>query len=140
MSDRFFLDTNLLIYSLDPAAPAKAQKAHDLIREALTHRTGFISFQVVQEFFNAGFRRFSPRLSHVEAERYLHSILIPLLAVHTSASLYAEALNLHATGGLSWYDALIVAGALQARCSVLYTEDLQHGRKFGSLKIVNPFL
>jgi predicted nucleic acid-binding protein len=140
MSDRHFLDTNLFIYSLDTAAPVKAQKAHDLIRAAIAQKTGFISFQVVQEFFNVAFRRFSPRMSLVEAERYLHSILHPLLAVHSSAALYTEALNLHAAGGLAWYDALIVAGALQARCSILYTEDLQHGRKFGALKIVNPFL
>ena len=89
---------------------------------------------------HVAFRRFSPRMSPREAERYLHSVFVPLLAVHSSATLCGEALNLHATGGLSWCDALIVAAALQARCVVLYTEDLQPGRKFGSLRIVNPFI
>jgi len=42
--------------------------------------------------------------------------------------------------GLSWYDALIVAAALEGQCEVLYSEDLQHGRRFGDLQIQNPFL
>ena len=140
MSDRFFLDTNVFVYSLEPTIQAKAQRAQDLIQKALADGTGVISFQVVQEFFNVAFRRFSPPMSPVEAERFLHSVLVPLLAVHSSATLYAEALNLYATGGLSWYDTLIVAAALRARCEVLYTEDLQHGRRFGNLRIINPFV
>jgi len=140
MSEKFFLDTNIFVYSLDPTAPAKAQKAEDLLRDALDQRKGFTSFQVVQEFFNVAFRRFSPHMTPAEAERYLQSVFVPLLAVHSSATLCGEAIRLHAAGSLSWYDALIVAAALQARCDVLYTEDMQHARKFENLRIVNPFV
>jgi predicted nucleic acid-binding protein len=48
-------------------------------------------------------------------------------------------LHLHAESGLSWYNSLIVSAALQARCDLLYTEDLQHGQHFGSLQVTNPF-
>jgi predicted nucleic acid-binding protein len=51
-----------------------------------------------------------------------------------------EALRLHGDNQLSWYDALIVAAALQGGCEVLYSEDMQHGRRFGDLVIQNPFL
>jgi predicted nucleic acid-binding protein len=51
-----------------------------------------------------------------------------------------EALHLHSQGGLSWYDALIVSSAIQARCDLLITEDLQHGQRFGILEVRNPFL
>ena len=75
-----------------------------------------------------------------DAEQYLSTVFRPLLAVHSSQALYAEALHLHAQSGLSWYDSLIVSAAIQARCDLLFTEDLHHGQRFGSLRITNPFL
>ena len=140
MSDRFFLDTNIFVYSFDQCAAAKAQKATELIREALTTQKGVISYQVVQEFFNVALRRFSQPMQTADAEQYLSTVFRPLLGVHSSQALYAEALYLHAQNGLSWYDALIVSGAIQARCDLLYTEDLQHGQRFGGLQVRNPFL
>jgi predicted nucleic acid-binding protein len=140
MSDRFFLDTNIFIYSFDQSAAAKARKAAELIREALTTQKGVISYQVVQEFFNVALRRFSQPMQAADAEQYLSTVFRPLLAVHSSQALYAEALHLHAQSGLSWYDALIVSSAIQARCDLLFTEDLQHGQRFGTLQVRNPFL
>src|ERR1700721_1117979 len=64
----------------------------------------------------------------------------PLVGVHSSQALYAEALHLQVKSGMSWHDSLIVSAAIQAQCDFLYTEDLQHGQRFGSLQISNPFL
>ncbi|MGA2350213.1 MAG: PIN domain-containing protein [Terracidiphilus sp.] len=140
MSDRFFLDTNIFVYSFDQSSHEKSQKSAQLIREALTTHKGIISYQVVQEFFNVALRRFSQPMKAADCEQYLGTVFRPLLGVHSSPALYAEGLNLHAHGGLSWYDALIVAAAMQAQCDLLYTEDLQHGQRFGNLQIRNPFL
>jgi len=140
MSDRFFLDTNIFVYSFDQTAPAKARKAAQLIRKALTTQKGVISYQVVQEFFNVALRRFSQPMRTADAEQYLSTVFRPLLGVHSSPALYAEALHLHAQSGSSWYDSLVVVSAIQARCDLLYTEDLQHGQRFGTLRIENPFL
>jgi predicted nucleic acid-binding protein len=140
MSDRFFLDTNIFIYSFDKSAPAKSRKAAQLIRDALTTQKGIISFQVVQEFFNVALRRFSQPMQAADAAQYLNAVFRPLLAVHSSQALYAEALFLHAQSGISWFDSLIVSAAIQARCELLFSEDLQHGQRFGSLQVRNPFL
>ncbi len=140
MSDRFFLDTNIFVYSFDRSAPAKARKAAQLIRDALTTQKGVISYQVVQEFFNVALKRFSQPMQAADAGQYLIAVFRPLLAVHSSQALYAEALFLHAQGGLAWYDALIVSAAVQARCEVLFSEDFQHGHRFGALQVRNPFL
>jgi predicted nucleic acid-binding protein len=140
MSDRFFLDTNIFVYSFDQSAPAKARRAAQLIREALTTQKGVISYQVVQEFFNVALKRFSQPMQAADAGQYLIAVFRPLLAVHSSQALYAEALFLHAQSGLSWYDALIVSAAIQARCEMLFSEDLQHGQRFGALQVRNPFL
>lgn len=139
MSDRFFLDTNIFVYSFDRTAPAKQDRAMGLIRKAAASRAGVVSYQVVQEFFNVALRRFTPPMQSHEAQAYLRAVFLPLLGVHSSQSLYLEALQLHADHRLSWYDSLIIASAAQAKCSLLLTEDLQHGRRFGDLKIENPF-
>lgn len=140
MSDRFFLDTNIFVYSFDQSAPAKARRATQLIREALTTQKGVISYQVVQEFFNVALRRFSQPMMAADAGQYLSTVFRPLLAVHSSQALYAEALFLYSRGGLSWYDSLIVSAAIQVGCETLFSEDLQHGQRFGSLQVRNPFL
>jgi|SRR5208282_5478939 len=140
MSDRFFLDTNIFVYSFDQSAPAKARRAAQLVREALTTQKGVISFQVVQEFFNVALKKFSQPMQASDAGQYLIAVFRPLLAVHSSQALYAEALFLHAQSGLSWYDSLIVSAAIQSQCEILFSEDLQHGQRFGALQVRNPFL
>ena len=140
MSAKFFLDTNVFVYTFDIRSVQKALRARELVREALDSRTGLISFQVVQEFFSVAFRRFDFPMSIPDAEQYLSSVLRPLLAVHSSSALYAHALQLLRLHRLSWYDSLILAAATQAECEVLYTEDLQHGQRFGVVQIVNPFI
>jgi predicted nucleic acid-binding protein len=140
MSDRFFLDTNVFVYSFDRSASLKARQATLLIRKALSSQKGIISYQVVQEFFNVALRKFTQPMTAADAEQYLGAVFRPLLGAHSSQALYAEALRLQANSGLSWYDSLIVAAAMQAQCDLLYTEDLQHGQRFGDLRVANPFL
>lgn len=140
MSDRFFLDTNIFVYSFDKNAPKKADRAAKLIRRAIEVGQGIVSYQVVQEFFNVALRRFAKPMSGADAEQYLSTTFRPLLAVHSSHGLYSRALQLAREHSLSWYDSLIVASAIEGRCGVLYSEDLQHGQRFGGLRIENPFL
>ncbi len=140
MSGRFFLDTNIFVYSFDRGAVAKSRRAAQLIRSALTTQKGVVSYQVVQEFFNVALQRFAPSMKTDEAEEYLTTTFRPLLSVHSSQALYMEALHLQSRHRLSWYDSLIVAAAIHAGCDLLLTEDLQHGQRFGDLRIENPFV
>ena len=140
MSDRFFLDTNIFVYSFDKNAPKKADRAAKLIRRAIEAREGIVSYQVVQEFFNLALRRFAEPMSGAEAEQYLSATFRPLLTVHSSHALYGQALQLVARHKLSWYDSLILASAIEGQCAILYSEDFQHGQRFGDLRIENPFL
>ena len=139
MSGRFFLDTNIFIYSFDESAPAKAQKARKLIGEAIAMRKGVISYQVVQEFFNFALRRITPPMTTPDAEQYLNAVLRPLLAIHSSPSLFTEALHVQGRYQLAWYDSLIVAATTEAGCGILYSEDLQDGQRFGAVQVKNPF-
>jgi predicted nucleic acid-binding protein len=139
MSTRFFLDTNIFVYSFDASSPKKAAQATKLIRKGIETRGGIVSYQVVQEFFNVALRRFAKPMSSVDAEQYLSTTFRPLLAVHSSSALYGEALRIGARFRLAWYDSLIVASALEGQCDVLYSEDFQDGQQIGSVIIANPF-
>src|SRR5450759_3150575 len=134
---RHFLDTNIFIYTFDLQAPKRAES---LIAEALASGTGMISYQVAQEFVAAARKPFQNPMSFQEIERYWQTTLRPLLAVHSSPGLFIRALDLARRDQLSWYDSLIVAAAIQGDCEILYSEDMQHGRRFGDLVIQNPFL
>ena len=139
MSGRFFLDTNIFVYAFDASAPGKAKKAARLVRQAADTGQGIVSYQVVQEFFNVAFRRFAQPMSVAEAEQYLITVFRPLLAIHSSPSLYVEAMRIAGKHRLAWYDSLIVAAALEGQCEMLYSEDFQHGREIEGLRIENPF-
>src|SRR5271165_64010 len=102
MSARFFLDTNIFIYSFDATAPAKAKRAGKLIRQAVDGGEGIVSYQVVQEFFNVALRRFAQPMSTAEAEQYLITVFNPLLAVHSSPALYGKALEIAGKNRLGW--------------------------------------
>lgn len=140
MNARYFLDTNIFVYSFDPSAPAKSRRASQLIRDGVATRKGIVSYEVVQEFFNVALRRFTHPMTVSDAAQYLGKVFLPLLAVHSSSALYHSALELSQKHRLGWYDSLIVCSAQEAACAVLYTEDLQHGRRFDELKVENPFL
>ena len=139
MNARFFLDTNVFVYQFDDRETKKAGAASQLIDRALLTRQGVVSYQVVQEFFSVAFTRFAKPLSPMVTEEYFSTVFKPLLAVHSSPRLFLEALRIFVQHQFSWYDSLIVAAAQQAGCSILYTEDMQHGRRMGDLTIENPF-
>ena len=140
MSDRYFLDTNIFVYSLDPVDPHKARIAEELVTRGVASRLGVISYQVVQEFMNVSLRQFQVTMTVTELELYFFKVLLPMMTIPSSSGLFLEALRLKTSDQIAWYDSLIIAAALQGDCEVLYSEDMQHGRRFGDLVIQNPFL
>jgi len=140
MSGRYFLDTNILVYTLDQTAPKKSSIADRLVRQAMEQNTGVISYQVVQEFLKVALTKFKFQFRPVDLEQFYHTVLRQLLAVHSSTPLFMEALHVHHKYRFSWYDCLIVAAALESKCVALYSEDMQHGMKIENLTIKNPFL
>jgi len=140
MSDKYFLDTNVLVCSFDPVEPRKASTAEALVTRAVSSGLGVISYQVVQEFIDVSLRQFGTTMTVTELELYFFKVLLPMMRIPSSTELFLEALRLRTSNQLGWYDALIVAAAIQGGCEILYSEDLQHGRRFGDLMIQNPFL
>ena len=138
MSADDFLDTNVFVYLFDEADESKRRQAEILVNNVLVRRTGCISFQVVQETLNVLNRRTETPVDRLR--EFLDDILVPLWQVNPTASLHRNALSLQSRHGFSFYDSLIVAAALEAGCTRLYSEDLQHGQRIQGLTIVNPFM
>lgn len=137
MSDRYFLDTNIIVYSFESSEKGKRSKK--LIKDALTSGRGHVSYQVVQEFINVATRKFSVPMKTDDVRLYLRQVLFPLLTVYSSQELYFSALDISERWQFSFYDSLIIAGALSVDSKTLYSEDLQDGQKVYGLQIVNPF-
>jgi predicted nucleic acid-binding protein len=95
MSAKYFLDTNIFVYSLDLTAPAKARRAAKLVRDGLDTGNGIVSYQVVQESFSVAFRKFARPMSGFTAEEYLNTVFRPLLEVHSSPALLVSALQVY---------------------------------------------
>jgi predicted nucleic acid-binding protein len=139
MSAKCFLDTNVFVYAFDADYPAKREAARELIASALDEGTGIISYQVAQEFLNVALRKFAVPLSPKDAGKFLDTVLEPLCDVYPTAELYHAALEIGERWRLSFYDALIVAAALEGGCAILYSEDFQDSQSIRELKIKNPF-
>ena len=133
-----FIDTNVFVYLFDESAPAKRDVAKQVIQGGLTSG-GAISYQVVQETLNVITRKLPTPTTARDADEFLRSVLLPLWRVMPTERLFRRGLDLQDRYRLSFYDSLIVAAALEAGCSRLLSEDLQHGQRIESLTIVNPF-
>lgn len=139
MKDKYFIDTNIFVYSFDPQDIIKRNISRDLIKRALKDQVGCISSQVIQEFINVATKKFNPPLSIQDCSKYLNSVLAQLVEIYSSVELYHKALEIFERWKYSFYDSLIITTALQTDCTILYSEDFQHGQKIQSLTIVNPF-
>lgn len=137
---RFFLDTNILVYTFDRTDTRKRRKARVVLASALETHRGIISYQVVQEFLNVATRKFSDPLTVPEAQLYLARILMPLCEVFPDSALYSQALSIAGESGMAFCDALIISSAIAGGCDTVWTEDLQHGRRIGTMTIRNPFV
>ena len=137
MNVEHFLDTNIFVYMLDETDDLKRRRAEQLVRHSIEAGTGCISYQVVQETLNVATRRLG--FAADDSRILLADVLVPLWTVHSSRELYERGLALRDRYGFSFYDSMIVAGAIQSGCVRLYSEGLQHGQRIQSLTVENPF-
>lgn len=136
MSAKYFLDTNVLVYAFDQTAPKKQARARELLD---TESDWVISWQVVQEFSSVALHRFATPVSPSFLKNFIELVLWPKCQIMPSRVLYEKAAEIHQQTQYRYYDALIVAAAMESGASLLYSEDLQDGRTFGDLQIENPF-
>ncbi len=139
MSDKFFVDTNILIYAYDTEAENKHLRCKNIIRELWNDDNGVISTQVMQEFYVNVTRKIPTPLSLEQTRRILAQYETWQVEV-IDAPLINFASKIQERNRLSFWDSLIIATAIQGNVKILYSEDLNVGQIIEGIEIVNPML
>ncbi len=137
MSDRYFVDTNILMYAHDRAAGEKHVRAKALVADLWENRSGVISTQVLQELA-VNLRRKAKQPLGAKATRELLSDYLAWQVVVNGGDSILEALDLEARYQISFWDALVVHSAQVSGAKILYSEDLSDGQTYGTLRVINP--
>lgn len=137
MTATIFVDTNVLIYAVDEADPAKQAAAQRWMEQLWRSRRGRLSFQVLQEFYSKVTRKDPDARAEVRAEI---RGLMAWQPVVIDAALLDRAWKIQDRYRLSFWDSAIVAAAKAASCRYLLTEDLQADQDLDGIMVINPFL
>ena len=137
MSDRYFVDTNILMYAHDTSAGEKHERARTIVEEVWRDRSGVVSTQVLQEL-SVNLRRKAGRPLDVKATREIVADYLTWQVIVNGGESILEALDLEARYRISFWDALVLQAAQASGAEVMYSEDLSDGQMYGSVRVVNP--
>jgi predicted nucleic acid-binding protein len=138
MSDKTFIDTNVLIYAHDIDASAKHQIAKAVLRELWSERTGVLSMQVLQEFYVNVTRKIPIPLSKDLARLVVSSYEI--WCMDTTPTEISAAFRIEDESRIGFWDALIVSSAVKCGATRILSEDLSAGQRIAGILIENPFV
>jgi predicted nucleic acid-binding protein len=139
MSDKFFVDTNILIYAHDTSAGVKHQRARTLLEQLWNSGNGVLSTQVLQELCINLRRKISRPLSVDEVRLLIQDYLAWEIVTNIPNSVL-QALDIERRYKISFWDALILQAAESSGATVLYSEDLARGERYGAVRVVNPLI
>ena len=138
MSDKVFVDSNIIVYAYDRHEPEKMAKAQSILRSEIAQESAVLSAQVLGEFFVVVTRRIKEPMSVDEAMEIIE-ILSVLPVAEIDLSLVKRAIETHKIYGISYWDSLIVAAAERTGCHKLISEDLNDGQMYNKIMVENPF-
>jgi predicted nucleic acid-binding protein len=139
MSDRYFVDTNILMYAHDRSTGLKHDRAKALIDELWLHRNGALSTQVLQELA-VNLRRKAGRPLDARATREVVADYLTWQVIVNTGDSVLGALELEERYHLSFWDALVIHAAQVSGAEILYSEDLADGQDYGGVTVVNPLV
>jgi predicted nucleic acid-binding protein len=138
MSDKIFVDTNILIYAHDVDAKTKQETAKSVLLELWSQRTGVLSMQVLQEFYVNVTRKIATPLPKSVARLVVNSYSI--WCMETTPAEVAAAFRVEDESRIGFWDALIVASAAKSGATKILSEDLNAQQKIAGIRIENPFV
>jgi predicted nucleic acid-binding protein len=139
------VDTNILVYSFDPRDPAKQRRADEILREGLLADSVVLAHQCIVEFLAAVTRPRTdlggaPLLTLENARLEAEQLIAQFPVLYPDRDLLLTALRATAMYGFSWFDAHLWAYAEVNGVPEILSEDFEHGRHYGRVRVVNPFL
>jgi predicted nucleic acid-binding protein len=137
MNGKTFVDTNILIYAHDVDEKEKHRVAKEVLYELWANHTGFLSTQVLQEFYVNVTRKISKPLTKKSARAIVDNYAI--WCVDTTPADIMAAFRIENEAQIGFWDALICAAALKIGAQRILSEDLNAGQKVAGIRIENPF-
>ena len=137
------VDTNVLVYRFDPRFPEKQRVATELLREGVRSGDVLLPHQALVEFVAAVTRPIAgdaPLLNRTDATQEVEALLVLFDVLYPTEDIVRLALRGAATYQLSWFDAHMWAYAEAYGLGTLLSEDFQHDRTYGTVRVVNPFV
>ncbi len=138
MSDKIFLDANILVYAHDKDAGEKHSVAAEIVRDLWEKRAGVLSNQVLQEFYVSVTKKILKPVSKSEAREIIRAYTCWGISTITPMSVI-RATEIEEKHRISFWDALVVVAAYEAKCERILTEDLNSGQIIEGIVIENPF-
>lgn len=133
-----FLDTNILLYAAARQALPEDESKHEAALSLIGEGDFVVSAQVLQEFYANAIRLKPEPLSQDAAQEWVE-LLAQSDCVAVDQRLVIEGIAISRRFKTSYWDGAIIAAATAAGCQTIYSEDLNHGQKFGDASVVNPF-
>ena len=137
MSDKYFVDTHILMYAHDTSAGEKHDRAKTLVEELWRDRTGVVSTQVLQEL-SVNLRKKVRRPLDAKTTRDIVADYLTWQVIVNGGESILEAIDLESRYQISFWDALVIQAAQLSGAEILYSEDLSDGQKYGSVRVINP--
>ena len=125
------------MYSVDERTPEKKEIASKLLNEAAISKTGIISTQSLQEFYNAAVKKLN--LSKQAAKEYVDLFSKQFPVKEISIPIILKAIDISIKDGFSFWDSLILSAANDTGCILVYSEDMNNGQIICGTKVLNPF-
>ncbi len=137
MKDKYFFDTNVLVYMQDASDPVKQQKARSLLSTHLSNGSAVISTQCLQEFYNVLANKM--KQDKIQTKQIMHSLAENIPVVQITPILIENGIDISINTQFSLWDSLMISAASFSKCTVLYSEDMNDGQVVNGVKIQNPF-
>lgn len=138
MKDKYFFDTNVLVYMQDASNLVKQQKARSLLSTHLGNGTAVISTQCLQEFYNVLANKM--KQDKIQTKQIMHSLSENIPVVQVTPTLIENGIDISIKTQFSLWDSLMISAASFAKCTILYSEDMNDGQVIDGVTIKNPFV
>ena len=138
MKDKYFIDTNILVYANDRSEKDKHERAKQIILQGIANENIVVSTQVLSEFYVTVTRKIKTRLPVKIAKKEI-LLLKNIEIIDIDFHCIIQAINISNENKLSYWDSLIIAAAQKAKCNIVYSEDLNPDQTIDSVTIKNPF-
>jgi predicted nucleic acid-binding protein len=136
--NKIFIDTNILVYTVDTFDKNKQMVARKVVKEAISNDAAVISTQILQEFYNVCTLKL--HMNPLKVKGYVHNYIENIEVVQNSSTIIERGIDISIISQISFWDALLISAAESANCTELITEDLNDGQIINGVKIRNPFV